>query len=189
MILGVLVYAGFALYRGITQIGESLRRLRVVSFALACALAFSNYLTRFLKWEYYLARLGIRGVPKLDSLLTFLSGLVLTVTPGKVGEVFKSLVLASDPRRPGRAHGPDRARRAAHRRARHRHPHRRRERGFFGRTRVGAVGRVLVLVCSWSISSDRFSSALLGPVVERGTRAGRRNSLPRFAKRGRACER
>jgi uncharacterized protein (TIRG00374 family) len=34
-----------------------------------------------------------RGVPKVDSFLTFLSGFVLTVTPGKVGEVFKSLVL------------------------------------------------------------------------------------------------
>src|SRR5262249_7622575 len=28
-----------------------------------------------------------------ESLLTFLSGFVLTVTPGKVGEVFKSLIL------------------------------------------------------------------------------------------------
>ena len=93
MILGVFVYAAFALYRGIHEIGESLSRFTWSAFAIACALAFGNYLTRFLKWEFYLARLDIRGVPKLDSLLTFLSGLVLTVTPGKVGEVFKSLVL------------------------------------------------------------------------------------------------
>jgi uncharacterized protein (TIRG00374 family) len=93
MVLGVLVYAGFAFYRGMHQIGESLSKFAWSSFAAACALAFSNYLTRFVKWEYYLRRLGIRGVPKLDSLLTFLSGLVLTVTPGKVGEVFKSIVL------------------------------------------------------------------------------------------------
>jgi uncharacterized protein (TIRG00374 family) len=93
MILGVFVYAAFALYRGMNEIRASLGRFGWSAFAAACALAFGNYLTRFLKWEYYLARLGIRGVPKLDSLLTFLSGLVLTVTPGKVGEVFKSLVL------------------------------------------------------------------------------------------------
>ena len=30
----------------------------------------------------------------LDSLLIFLTGFVLTITPGKVGEVFKSAVLA-----------------------------------------------------------------------------------------------
>src|SRR3954451_10309820 len=94
MIFGVAVYAAFALYRGFHEIGDSLGRFRWSAFATACSLAFGNYLTRFLKWEYYLARLGIRGVPKIDSLLTFLSGLVLTVTPGKVGEVFKSLVLA-----------------------------------------------------------------------------------------------
>jgi uncharacterized protein (TIRG00374 family) len=93
MIMGVFVYAAFALYRGIHEIGETLARFHWSAFAVACALAFGNYLTRFLKWEFYLARLDIRGVPKLDSLLTFLSGLVLTVTPGKVGEVFKSLVL------------------------------------------------------------------------------------------------
>jgi uncharacterized protein (TIRG00374 family) len=93
MILGVFVYAGFALYRGVHEIGESLGRFSWSAFAIACALAFGNYLTRFLKWEFYLARLDVRGVPKLDSLLTFLSGLVLTVTPGKVGEVFKSIVL------------------------------------------------------------------------------------------------
>jgi uncharacterized protein (TIRG00374 family) len=93
MILGVFVYAAFALYRGINEIGESLAHFAWSSFAIGCALAFGNYITRFFKWEFYLARLGIRGVPKLDSLLTFLSGLVLTVTPGKVGEVFKSLVL------------------------------------------------------------------------------------------------
>jgi glycosyltransferase 2 family protein len=93
MILGVFVYAGFALYRGMHEIGSSLSRFSWPAFALACSLAFGNYLTRFFKWEYYLAKLEIRGIPKVDSFLIFLSGLVLTVTPGKVGEVFKSLVL------------------------------------------------------------------------------------------------
>ena len=93
MILGVFVYAAFALYRGVHEIGESLSRFTWSAFAIACGLAFGNYITRFFKWEFYLARLGIRGIPKWDSLLTFLSGLVLTVTPGKVGEVFKSIVL------------------------------------------------------------------------------------------------
>ena len=35
----------------------------------------------------------IRGGGRIDSLLTFLSACVLTVTPGKVGEVLKSLLL------------------------------------------------------------------------------------------------
>jgi uncharacterized protein (TIRG00374 family) len=93
MLLGVGVYFGLALYSGLGKIRDSLALFHVEAFAAACGLAFGNYFLRFLKWEFYLGRLDIRGVPKLDSFLTFLSGFVLTVTPGKVGEVFKSLVL------------------------------------------------------------------------------------------------
>ncbi len=93
MLFGILLYGAFAVWRGVGRIGESLSHFAWSAFAAACALALSNYLVRFLKWEFYLARLGIRQVGKVDSLLTFLSGFVLTVTPGKVGEVFKSLVL------------------------------------------------------------------------------------------------
>jgi glycosyltransferase 2 family protein len=93
MLLGVAVYGTVILYRGIGDIADRFRTYAWWTFALACSLAFTNYLLRFLKWEYYLSILGIRGIPKGESLLTFLSGFVLTVTPGKVGEVFKSLIL------------------------------------------------------------------------------------------------
>jgi glycosyltransferase 2 family protein len=93
MLLGVCVYFGLALWSGLGKIRDSLAIYQYSTFGIACALAFGNYFLRFLKWEFYLARLEIRGVPKIDSFLTFLSGFVLTVTPGKVGEVFKSLVL------------------------------------------------------------------------------------------------
>jgi len=94
MLLGVALYGAFAVYRGLGTMEATLATFRVWAFVAACALAFMNYCLRYVKWEYYLACLGIRGVGKVDSFLTFLSGFVLTVTPGKVGEVFKSLVLA-----------------------------------------------------------------------------------------------
>ncbi len=93
MLFAVAVYGAYAVYSGINKLGESLLRFTWSSFALACGLAFGNYMLRFLKWEFYLSRLGIRSVGKIDSFLTFLSGFVLTITPGKVGEVFKSWVL------------------------------------------------------------------------------------------------
>jgi uncharacterized protein (TIRG00374 family) len=173
MILGVVVYAAFALYRGMHEIGESLGRFHWSAFALACGLAFGNYLTRFLKWEYYLARLGIRGVPKIDSLLTFLSGLVLTVTPGKVGEVFKSLVLFQ-------THEVPVARTA---------PIVLAERltdvlgivilivagsaGFSGGLVWAAIGAVLVLFILIAISSDRVFSFLTG-LLARGPERARK---------------
>jgi glycosyltransferase 2 family protein len=93
MLLGVCVYGAFVVYSGLDKIGRSLEHFHYSAFVIACGLAFGNYILRFLKWEFYLARLEIRGVKKADSFLTFLSGFVLTVTPGKVGEVFKSLIL------------------------------------------------------------------------------------------------
>ncbi len=93
MLLGVCLYGALVVYRDTSAISAVLARYAWSTFALACALAFGNYMLRFLKWEYYLARLDIRGIPKLDSLLVFLSGFVLTITPGKVGEVFKSVIL------------------------------------------------------------------------------------------------
>lgn len=93
-LLGVVLYGLFAIYTGVNQIGASLSRFHASAFLVALSLASANYLLRFLKWQYYLARLDIRGIPALDSLLIFLSGFVLTITPGKLGEVLKSAVLA-----------------------------------------------------------------------------------------------
>ncbi|HZU84449.1 MAG TPA: lysylphosphatidylglycerol synthase transmembrane domain-containing protein [Polyangiaceae bacterium] len=94
MLFAVVVYGGFAVWTGFGRMAGELQRFGWWAFAAACGLALGNYLVRWLKWEFYLARLGITGVSRLDSLLTFLSGFVLTVTPGKVGEVFKSVVLS-----------------------------------------------------------------------------------------------
>jgi uncharacterized membrane protein YbhN (UPF0104 family) len=94
MLLGVAVYLFFALYTGLRKIEASLSIFHWSAFAIALTLSTTNYGIRFLKWQYYLHRLGVRSVPVLDSLLVFLSGFVLTVTPGKVGEIFKSAVLA-----------------------------------------------------------------------------------------------
>lgn len=89
----VLLYAAYAMFTGFAKLREGLASFHWAHFAAACGLAFGNYVIRYYKWEFYLAKLGIRGVKKVDSFLTFLSGFVLTVSPGKVGEVFKSLVL------------------------------------------------------------------------------------------------
>ncbi|HVW29003.1 MAG TPA: lysylphosphatidylglycerol synthase transmembrane domain-containing protein [Polyangiaceae bacterium] len=92
MLLGVLLYGVFIAYTGINKIAATLDSFRWAAFGLAIGLASLNYLLRFGRWEIYLRILGI-DVPRADSLLVFLSGFVLTVSPGKVGEVFKSVIL------------------------------------------------------------------------------------------------
>jgi len=94
MLVGVALYGGFVVFTGFQQIRATLSEFRWMSFAGALGLACFNYWLRTLKWEYYLHKLDIRGIPKFESALVFLSGFVLTITPGKVGEVFKSAVFA-----------------------------------------------------------------------------------------------
>src|SRR5258708_1428956 len=93
MLLAIAVYFVFAIVSGLRQLGDRLAHYAWWTFGLALLLAFGDYLLRFFKWQYYLATLQIKGVPRAESFLTFLSGFVLSVTPGKVGEVFKSLML------------------------------------------------------------------------------------------------
>ncbi len=55
-------------------------------------LSFINYLIRFVKWDYYLKLLKI-NISKKDSIGIFFSGLSMSVTPGKMGELLKCYIL------------------------------------------------------------------------------------------------
>jgi uncharacterized protein (TIRG00374 family) len=89
---GALFYVGFAAYSGFHKVVDALEHYAWATAAGALTLAAINYLLRFLKWELYLRRLGVR-IPIRDSFGIFLSGFSLTVTPGKIGEVLKSYLL------------------------------------------------------------------------------------------------
>jgi len=92
LFLFVACYLGYALWSGVGKLATGLARFEWWTFGAAFALAFSNYVLRFFKWQFYLSKLDVH-IGVVDSFLTFLSGFVLTISPGKVGEVFKSLVL------------------------------------------------------------------------------------------------
>jgi uncharacterized protein (TIRG00374 family) len=93
LLLGVLLYGVAIVYTGLGAIYDTLGTFAWSAMLAAVALATANYLLRFFRWQYYLRLLDVRGVAWTDSLLVFLSGFVLTITPGKVGEIFKSAVL------------------------------------------------------------------------------------------------
>ncbi len=94
VLLGVFLYGAFVVYTGYQELADVLAEFEGWTFTATLGLATTNYLLRFLKWQYYLRLLDVRGVRPLDSFLVFLSGFVLTITPGKVGEVFKSAMLS-----------------------------------------------------------------------------------------------
>ncbi|MCA9575330.1 MAG: flippase-like domain-containing protein [Sandaracinaceae bacterium] len=91
-VLGALVLAALAFYADAQQLRQALVSLDVRYFALALVLATSNYALRFLRWQYYLRAVDVH-IPVARSARVFVSGFVMSVTPGKLGEVFKSMLL------------------------------------------------------------------------------------------------
>lgn len=89
--LTALVYAGLLLYG---DAGEVVRGLRQMPAAAVWALGVSlaSFALRGVRWQLYLGAMRI-DVPWTDSALVFTTGLAMSITPGKVGEVLKSLML------------------------------------------------------------------------------------------------
>ena len=92
ILLSSLVFVGLAGYGDFREVWRHLAEFPPGYLFLALGLAVVNYLLRFLRWAYYLKLLGI-SVPFSVSSLTFLTGLAMTITPGKVGELVKSYLL------------------------------------------------------------------------------------------------
>ncbi len=88
-IFGLVVLAGLAAWADFRGVGEALARFPLHIAAAACALSFANYGLRFVRWQSYLGRLDIR-IPAGTSYLISLAGLAFTVSPGKLGEAYKS---------------------------------------------------------------------------------------------------
>lgn len=92
LLFGLAVYVGLAIFGDVRAMGESLRSFRWEMLPLIFALAFANYVVRFLRWTYYLRTFRI-SLPLRDSITVFMSGLAMSITPGKLGELVKCYFL------------------------------------------------------------------------------------------------
>jgi len=90
--LGALIFVGLSVYADFDDLVDAFRRFNWLYLPLILSLSFMNYMIRFVKWNYYTDLLSIK-LEKKDSLAIFLSGFIMSVTPGKMGEVFKSYLL------------------------------------------------------------------------------------------------
>jgi len=93
LLFGVIVIVGLALAADLPQVLDAVRGFEWGWLPLILGLTTFNYLLRFIKWHYYLRQVGIDHIAWADSLKVFLGGFAMTVTPGKIGEAFKSLWL------------------------------------------------------------------------------------------------
>lgn len=92
IILGLVVVFAMGVFSDFGKLLDSLRSFNYCYLPIILLLAPANYLLRFIKWNYFLKHLGIKIETGLN-LKIFLSGLGMTVTPGKVGEFIKSYLI------------------------------------------------------------------------------------------------
>lgn len=88
----VALLAAAGLYADVSALAQQMAAFRWIVLAPALSLAFANYVVRFGKWHYFLGTVH-GSVPKRDSALVFFSGLSMSVTPGKLGELLKAYLL------------------------------------------------------------------------------------------------
>lgn len=91
-VLAVGVFLGLSVFAGAGDLIEVMQSFDLRAFGAVLALTTVGYGFRFAKWEFYLRELHV-DVPLGLSAVTFFSGLMMTVTPGKAGEVWKAWFL------------------------------------------------------------------------------------------------
>ncbi len=92
LILGAIIYFILSVYGDINSVLSAFKKFNWLIVPLLLLLSLINYYIRFFKWDYYLSLLGIKGDKKLSALV-FFSGLIMSVTPMKAGELLKSYLL------------------------------------------------------------------------------------------------
>ena len=94
VLLTVGIFLAMAGYGDFEDTVDEIGDLPVRYIFAGLSLALANYLLRYLRWSYYLGVLKIQ-VPAGLGMLVFLSGLAMSVTPGKAGELVKCYLLNS----------------------------------------------------------------------------------------------
>jgi uncharacterized protein (TIRG00374 family) len=94
VLLGLAVVIILGLLSDFGQVGQSFSTFDWAMLPAILGFTLINYALRWAKWDYYLRRMDQgHGVSYGDSALIFTSGMVMAVTPGKLGEVLKSYLL------------------------------------------------------------------------------------------------
>lgn len=77
----------------VSQLRSAFAAFRWTLITPILLLTLVGYVLRFIRWQIYLRRLNVPPLPLLTSVLVFLSGFSMAVTPGKAGEVLKCVEL------------------------------------------------------------------------------------------------
>lgn len=91
-VVGTLLLTGSALFVDLHDVGRRLAAFTPATLLAMVAAVLANYLLRFVKWQYFLGRVGVT-VPTGSSLIVFVSAFTMVLSPGKLGELMKAWLL------------------------------------------------------------------------------------------------
>jgi len=92
--LGLCTYLAFGLYADFSDLSDAVHGFDWWVLLPVFCLSLLNYGLRWFRWHWYLRHVDL-DVPMSLSVLVFASGLAMSVTPGKLGEVIKAGMLNS----------------------------------------------------------------------------------------------
>ena len=91
-VLAVAIYAGLGIYADFSKLLNVVGNFQWTFLLAVFVLTVIGYLIRYLKWDFFLKKTGVR-LKAHDNLFVFFSGLSMIVTPGKMGEVWKGWLI------------------------------------------------------------------------------------------------
>lgn len=91
-IIGILILGFLMMISDIRKVTNILSEINLKILPFILILAPLNYFFRYLKWNYYLKVIDVEVPPKVNRAI-FISGLSMTITPAKAGELLKSYLL------------------------------------------------------------------------------------------------
>ena len=89
VILAGIIYLAFTIYADFEKVLIAFKEFSWILIPVLLLLSMFNYISRFFKWEYYLSIIKV-PIKRVDSFSIFMCGLVMSVTPAKIGELLKS---------------------------------------------------------------------------------------------------
>lgn len=94
VVITVVAYAVLVVVSDLDAVQAAATDVPGAAIGLALLASTGNFVLRALRWDLYLARIGL-SVPWLDRWLVFLAGFSMSLTPGKVGELLKPALLSA----------------------------------------------------------------------------------------------
>lgn len=92
LVLGVAVYLVLAVFSGFSALRDALESFEWALLPAIFGIVAVSYVGRYFRWLYFLRILKI-SIPHRINIPIFASGLSMAISPGKLGEVLKSVFI------------------------------------------------------------------------------------------------